>query len=88
MHPSSQYHKELAHIVRADKDNKRCCDCGKNNPRWASTNLGCFMCLECSGIHRAIGVHITKIKSITLSDACFLVAITYYLLTLNSKSSS
>ena len=34
MHPSSQYHKELAHIVRADKDNKRCCDCGKNNPRW------------------------------------------------------
>ena len=66
MHPSSQYHKELAHIVRADKDNKRCCDCGKNNPRWASTNLGCFMCLECSGIHRAIGVHITKIKSITL----------------------
>jgi hypothetical protein len=66
MHPSSQYHKELAQLVRGDKDNKRCCDCGKNNPRWASTNLGCFMCLECSGIHRAIGVHITKIKSITL----------------------
>ena len=66
MHPSSQFHKELAQIVRADDDNRRCCDCGKRNPRWASTNLGCFMCLECSGIHRAIGVHITKIKSITL----------------------
>lgn len=66
MHPSSQFHKELAQIVRADDNNRRCCDCGKRNPTWASTNLGCFMCLECSGIHRAIGVHITKIKSITL----------------------
>ena len=66
MHASSSTHKALAVIVKQDAYNSKCADCGKSKPTWASTNLGCFMCLECSGIHRAIGVHITKIKSITL----------------------
>ena len=35
-------------------------------PRWASVNLGIFMCLECSGIHRRLGVHISKVKSVNL----------------------
>jgi stromal membrane-associated protein len=35
-------------------------------PKWASFNLGCFMCIDCSGIHRMIGTHVTKIKSTTL----------------------
>jgi len=46
--------------------NKECVDCGAKAPRWASTNLGCFMCLRCSGIHRAMGVHISKVKSVSL----------------------
>jgi hypothetical protein len=66
MHASTTAHRDLAKIVQSNKYNKKCADCNKSNPTWASTNLGCFMCLECSGIHRAIGVHITKIKSITL----------------------
>ncbi|KAK4054237.1 ARF GAP with effector function(s) [Microbotryomycetes sp. JL201] len=47
-------------------ENKVCADCKRNDPRWASTNLGCFMCIRCSGIHRGMGVHITRIKSVDL----------------------
>ncbi|XP_064611026.1 arf-GAP with coiled-coil, ANK repeat and PH domain-containing protein 2-like isoform X2 [Liolophura sinensis] len=46
--------------------NSRCCDCGSAEPRWASTNLGITLCIECSGFHRSLGVHISKVRSITL----------------------
>ncbi|RUS76306.1 hypothetical protein EGW08_015930 [Elysia chlorotica] len=46
--------------------NSRCCDCGEAEPRWASINLGCTLCIECSGIHRSFGVHMSKVRSITL----------------------
>lgn len=32
----------------------------QTDPRWASTNLGCFLCIRCSGIHRGLGVHISR----------------------------
>ena len=47
-------------------DNKLCAECGMKQPRWASTNLGIFMCIRCSGIHRNLGVHISKVKSVSL----------------------
>ena len=47
-------------------DNKVCSECGMKQPRWASTNLGIFMCIRCSGIHRNLGVHISKVKSVSL----------------------
>ncbi|CAG5128146.1 unnamed protein product, partial [Candidula unifasciata] len=46
--------------------NSRCCDCGASEPRWASINLGITLCIECSGIHRSFGVHLSKVRSITL----------------------
>ncbi|KAK2761735.1 hypothetical protein FQN54_001563 [Arachnomyces sp. PD_36] len=47
--------------------NKICADCKKNkHPRWASWNLGVFVCIRCSGIHRGMGTHISRVKSVDL----------------------
>ncbi|KAI0324457.1 ArfGap-domain-containing protein [Cubamyces sp. BRFM 1775] len=47
-------------------ENKTCADCKRNDPRWASWNLGVFLCIRCSGIHRSMGTHISKVKSVDL----------------------
>jgi stromal membrane-associated protein len=47
-------------------ENRYCADCKRPSPTWASLNLGVFVCIKCSGCHREIGVHITKIKSVEL----------------------
>lgn len=38
------------------------------DPEWASINLGMFVCIDCSGIHRSLGAHVSKVKSIRLDD--------------------
>ncbi|KAK1126347.1 hypothetical protein K0M31_004974 [Melipona bicolor] len=48
--------------------NDACVDCGAANPDWASLNLGVLMCIECSGIHRNLGSHISKVRSLDLDD--------------------
>ncbi|XP_067126199.1 stromal membrane-associated protein 1 isoform X3 [Centruroides vittatus] len=55
----------LAQMLRED-DNKYCVDCDAKGPRWASWNLGIFLCIRCAGIHRNLGVHISKVKSVNL----------------------
>ncbi|XP_067005780.1 stromal membrane-associated protein 1 isoform X2 [Anabrus simplex] len=55
----------LATMLR-DEDNKYCVDCDAKGPRWASWNLGIFLCIRCAGIHRNLGVHISKVKSVNL----------------------
>ena len=47
-------------------ENRFCADCKRTTPTWASINLGVFICINCSGCHREIGVHVTKIKSVNL----------------------
>ncbi|KAJ6702129.1 CENTAURIN/ARF [Salix koriyanagi] len=46
--------------------NDKCADCGSPEPDWASLNLGVLVCIECSGVHRNLGVHISKVRSLTL----------------------
>uniref|UniRef100_A0A671LBS7 Arf-GAP with SH3 domain, ANK repeat and PH domain-containing protein 1-like n=1 Tax=Sinocyclocheilus anshuiensis TaxID=1608454 RepID=A0A671LBS7_9TELE len=46
--------------------NEVCCDCGAPDPKWLSTNVGILTCIECSGIHREMGVHISRIQSMEL----------------------
>jgi len=56
----------LEHFQKTSKDNAVCADCGAANPEWASINLGLLTCIECSGFHRSMGVHISKVRSLNL----------------------
>ncbi|XP_042006812.1 probable ADP-ribosylation factor GTPase-activating protein AGD13 [Salvia splendens] len=52
----------------ARPDNRVCADCGAPDPKWASSNIGVFICLKCSGVHRSLGTHISKVLSVTLDE--------------------
>uniref|UniRef100_A0A8C2XKZ5 Arf-GAP with SH3 domain, ANK repeat and PH domain-containing protein 3 n=1 Tax=Cyclopterus lumpus TaxID=8103 RepID=A0A8C2XKZ5_CYCLU len=52
--------------VKRMSGNDGCCDCGAPGPTWLSTNLGVLICIECSGIHREMGVHYSRIQSLDL----------------------
>ncbi|XP_039017434.1 probable ADP-ribosylation factor GTPase-activating protein AGD13 isoform X2 [Hibiscus syriacus] len=49
-------------------DNRICADCGAPDPKWASANIGVFLCLKCCGVHRSLGVHISKVLSVALDE--------------------
>ena len=50
----------VEHLQRVP-GNTACADCGAAGPDWASLNLGVLLCIECSGVHRRLGVHISKV---------------------------
>ncbi|XP_066268703.1 arf-GAP with SH3 domain, ANK repeat and PH domain-containing protein 2-like isoform X9 [Branchiostoma lanceolatum] len=52
--------------VKRMPGNGQCCDCNAPDPTWLSTNLGVLLCIECSGVHRALGVHISRTQSLEL----------------------
>ncbi|KAK0139047.1 Arf-GAP with coiled-coil, ANK repeat and PH domain-containing protein 2 [Merluccius polli] len=60
--------REALDEVQAIAGNQQCCDCGEAGPDWASINLGITLCIVCSGIHRSLGVHFSKVRSLTLDS--------------------
>ena len=47
-------------------ENRECADCRSRRPTWASVSLGVFLCLECSGAHRGLGVHLSQVRSVDM----------------------
>ncbi|XP_028766168.1 ADP-ribosylation factor GTPase-activating protein AGD1 isoform X2 [Neltuma alba] len=66
LHKQSTRGEKPIDVLRSVSGNDKCADCGKPEPEWASLNLGILICIECSGIHRNLGVHISKVRSLTL----------------------
>ncbi|KAI0113307.1 ArfGap-domain-containing protein [Daldinia grandis] len=65
---AAQNQQTIKSLLKLDS-NKICADCKRNkHPRWASWNLGVFICIRCSGIHRGMGTHISRVKSVDLDS--------------------
>jgi len=60
--------EQALEAIRQNSGNKTCADCGTPRPDWASINIGTVFCIECAGVHRSLGVHISKVRSATLDE--------------------
>ncbi|KAI2620333.1 ArfGap-domain-containing protein [Hypomontagnella submonticulosa] len=60
--------KVLQDLVQSVPGNNFCADCQARNPAWASWNLGIFLCMRCAAIHRKLGTHISKVKSLSMDS--------------------
>ncbi|CAG8479264.1 4814_t:CDS:10 [Paraglomus brasilianum] len=52
--------------IKELRGNDLCVDCKASDPQWACANFGTLLCIECSGIHRSLGVHVSKVRSLSL----------------------
>ena len=59
--------EDLFNLLK-EKENKVCFDCGNALPKWASINNGIFICLNCAGQHRGLGVQISFVRSVSMDS--------------------
>lgn len=62
----ARHEKTLQDLIHNVPGNDRCADCSSKNPGWASWNLGIFLCMRCAALHRKLGTHISKVKSLSM----------------------
>jgi len=60
--------RALQELIKTVPGNDRCADCGARNPGWASWSLGIFLCMRCASLHRKLGTHISKVKSLSMDS--------------------
>ncbi|XP_069377346.1 arf-GAP with GTPase, ANK repeat and PH domain-containing protein 1 isoform X5 [Paralichthys olivaceus] len=65
---TSQSEAMALQSIRSIRGNGHCADCEAQNPDWASLNLGALICIECSGIHRNLGTHLSRVRSLDLDE--------------------
>jgi Arf-GAP with SH3 domain, ANK repeat and PH domain-containing protein len=81
--------KLLDQVRSVDQGNTWCADCGSTSKvEWVSINLGIILCIECSGIHRSLGTHISKVRSLTLDTLSFTNDIVELLLLVGNRVSN
>ena len=81
--------KLLQLLREADQGNCWCADCGSGvKTEWVSINLAIILCIECSGIHRSLGTHISKVRSLTLDINSFTTDIVELLLLVGNRISN
>ena len=81
--------KLLQEIRERDQGNVWCADCGSNvKTDWVSINLGIVLCIECSGIHRSLGTHVSKVRSLTLDTVSFTADIVEIIMQVGNRLSN
>lgn len=79
---------QFLETVWQNDSNKMCAECSMKDPDWASINLGIVICKTCSGVHRNLGVHISKVRSLKMDEKAWTVDLLRMMVEVGNKNSN